>query len=100
MNRELEQRLAFLIDVGDDFTADDVTAGGAYAVDPGHTPNGAQSAIGAALREAAANGWIEATGVTVRSVAPRRKGGRILVWWPTPKGRAWAYDYLRGRLPL
>ena len=80
MNRELESRLRFLADSGDDFTADDVTGTGAWAVDPGHNPNGGQSSIGAAINEARRRGWIEPTGATVRSRAPHRKGGRIQVW--------------------
>lgn len=85
MNRELEERLLFLRDTGDDFTADDLTVAGAYAVDADHSPNGAQSAIGAAIREAHRKGWIYPTGATVRSRAPHRKGGLIRVWRATPR---------------
>lgn len=89
MNHVLAQRLAELILAGDDFTADDLTANGAIALDA-HRPNGGQNAIGSFFREASADGLIAWTGRGTKSMAPHRKGGLIRVWAPTPKGVVWA----------
>jgi hypothetical protein len=88
--------LAAVIVDGEDFTADDVTGCGTRAVDAGHAPNGAQSAIGSMFQQAQRNGWIESTNRVVRSSAPHRKGGGIRVWRPTQAGVDWAIEQLAG----
>jgi hypothetical protein len=90
----LERRIAHLILSGVRFTADDVTADGALALDGGHTPNGAQSGIGSMFTQLARRGLIETTNEVVRSRAPHRKGGAIRVWLGTEAGHLWARSVL------
>lgn len=90
----LERRLAQLILAGFPFTADDVTANGAVALDAGHGPNGRQNGIGSLFNRAARRGLIAFTGEVVRSEAPHRKGGAIRRWQATEAGRLWARNAL------
>lgn len=90
----LERRLARLILVGREFTADDVTANGLVALDPDHAANGRQNAIGTLFNQASRRGLIDFTGQVVRSNAPHRKGGAIRVWRGTEAGVLWARSIL------
>jgi hypothetical protein len=93
----LDRRLASLLLLDREITADDITDRGRLSFDPEHSANGRQSAIGSRFRRWAADGLIEPTGRVVRSQAPHRKGGAIRVWTGTDKGRAWADDLAAGR---
>lgn len=84
----LEQRLADLVRLGGEFTADDLTDEGALVIDPAHQPNGKQNGIGALIRSWSTKGYIVSTGRVVPSRAPHRKGGMIQVWQSTAAGRA------------
>lgn len=90
----MERRFAVLLAAGLRFSADDVTADGAVALDGAHTPNGRQSGIGSMFRMLHRRGLIEQTGEIVRSRAPHRKGGMIQVWMPTGAGQQWARSRL------
>lgn len=90
----LERRFAHLVLSGVRFTADDVTADGAIALDSDHAPNGAQSAIGSMFVQLHRRGLIETTNEVVRSRAPHRKGGAIRVWLGTESGHLWARSVL------
>lgn len=90
----LERRMAHLILSGVRFTADDVTADGALALDGEHLPNARQNAIGSMFNQLARRGIIEFTGTVVRSKAPHRKGGAIRVWLGTETGHLWARSVL------
>ncbi len=86
----LERRLAQLIMLGDPFSADDLTDGGRIMLDPSGEANAGQNGVGAMVNAAARDGRIVFTGRTVKSSAPRRKGGLIRVWAGTYVGRNWA----------
>lgn len=79
---------------GVEFSADDVTAAGTLALDPSHAPNAGQNGIGSIFNDLARRQLIEFTGRIVRSTAPRRKGGAIRVWRPTPEGVRWAQELI------
>lgn len=89
----LERRLATLILSGIRFSADDVTADGALALDPNHDPNALQNAIGAMFRDASRRRLIETVGI-VHARAPHRKGGTNRVWIGTETGQLWARSVL------
>lgn len=86
----VEQEFARLVLAPFVFTADDVTNEGSEAIDPDHTPNGAQSGIGRMFQIANRKRYIEWTGDVVPSKAPHRRKGIIRVWRGTAVGRAWA----------
>lgn len=97
MNRErdlrLQRRLAQLIEIGTEFSANDLTASGDITLDPDHEPNAANNGIGTLFSQAHKAKLIAPVGVT-RSTAPHRKGGMIRTWQPTEKGRLWAKSNL------
>lgn len=86
----LDDRLRECILSGKWFSANEVTDNGAITLDPDHAPNGKQSGIGAYFNTHAGLGHIVTDHVTVLSKAPHRRGGRILRWKGTAKGRRWA----------
>ena len=92
---DLDQELALVINSGNHptFTADDITLIGRLTVDPAHTPNGPQSAIGRAFRAWSSRGLIEWTGAAQKSRAPHRRSGLNRVWRATDKGKAWAASW-------
>jgi hypothetical protein len=94
---DLPTALARLIVDEDSFTADDLTVGGLMVIDPDRKPNSSQNRIGSAFRHWSEQGLIRWTGDVVQSRSPRRKGGMIRVWESTPKGRAWATQWLLDR---
>ena len=82
--------IAVLADTGDTFTADDlldVVGPPDYA----HTPNAANSAIGAAFANASRHDVIRPVGVA-RSRTPSRKGGLIRVWQGTTHNQQLTID--------
>jgi hypothetical protein len=75
----LAEAIERLAKTGEPFTADNVVAIAGWP-DAEHTPNGRNSAIGAAFRLYRSQGMIRQTGQYVKSIQPHRKGGAIAVW--------------------
>jgi hypothetical protein len=90
MSSIVDERIAFVIFGGEPFTSDDVTEDGSWTLDPAHTPNSIQSAVGSAFQLAARRGLIESDGRVTHSCSPHRKGGSIRVWRATEAGIEWA----------
>jgi len=77
-----------------DFTADDLTNNGNFALDPNHDPNSINSGIGTWFTKMQRRGLIVFTGRVVQSKAPHRKGGAIRVWQFTEAALLWARNVL------
>jgi len=94
MNDSVCKRIAQIGLAEDEFSANEITSDGEWALDPDHGANGRQSAISATFQGLSSQGKIVWTGAVVKSKAPRRRGGIIRVWRLTAKGRAWAKELL------
>ena len=94
MNDSVIRRIAKVGLSVNEFSADDITNDGDWALDPAHGANGRQSAISTTFQGLSKQGNIVWTGEVVKSRSPHRRGGIIRVWRLTTKGRAWAKDLL------
>lgn len=81
-NHTATAAMEVLIQRGEPFTADDLAAL-VNPPDPGHQPNGRNSAIGSLFAQYSSQKRIVPVGVS-KSTAKHRKGGLVRIWQGVP----------------